>query len=633
MKMQGNKGLWTALVAALFAASCSENDTFVQQQVEPAPSGTHTVIINTGDAGITKTAISPDGLGFKVSWQVGDMIDLYEIIPKLDPGNIIKRYSSQPLAAEDINADGSASFKVELDTERQNVEGGYQYVAVYPYIPDDAPYQPYGTYTDWASEEDESYNYWKSVWGYTGEFVAPHATFMFQLPNEQRPSATSFDGGSDFMVSKMISTDEQLADVASMTFARMGSIICITCKGLDKYKGQQVTQAGFNFGSSYGGNLNCDYDPVVEKVKYYKGMGFNLFPQDVTVQDDGTVQLWIRGFAGTISDWCSVKLNIGGIVEDTGGKGGPVITGGVTVMRKVQLDEAGKSITMHEGGMTRFGVSNFSVADVPTFLEIFHCTNETRDGLTATWEHNAMVEKYECTLYSVNEDDYSQTLVADLGEATINGSEASITCASGLTVGGFYALKVKSYAKDGHCFTGSEEWDGSSVAEQIQYLRVAETKTSELSSGELEKSYDAQGKQMLEGYKEDTEYIYSSTYFGQKIGLYNVQCHSNGSVYVFEPSAGKTDWSIYSLVPNRSIKTIDIVYPTSTGTGRDLKLYVGNEPKACTVLVEPTAVPGSSTKMRYDITSLGANYKYFTIVDGGTSDNVAFMYMTVVCEL
>ena len=383
---------------AMAWTGCSD-DNFEQKPSNPQPQPLyHTVVLesvmNQQDSDAQgRTVIESSGSGgYYARWSVGDVIDFFEYaedVPKSGTEtteNKTTKYVSAALEASDILS-GKACFQVNLAAANQ---GGtaYTYVAVYPHTSADDPYESFMDVIQWESASDDNYKWWKEDWGYSGPYVKPHPIVMVELPYKQSPTASSFDPKADLMVSKLKRTDEQLTDSEPLTFARFGSVIKITVKGLDSYKGQTVRSAQFGFDESYGGNQNAEYDTALERLRYYKGYpGFALTPKDVKVKDDGTVDLWIRAYAGEITGWFRVDLTLkDGSSNET------------VLSRRVDLQAAGKSLRFEEGSMTTFGVTDLGVADVePVSSEnITHQVNEAADGFTVTWIGVENAQGYEC---------------------------------------------------------------------------------------------------------------------------------------------------------------------------------------------------------------------------------------------
>ena len=367
---------------------------------------THYVTFNANALG-TKTTMSYDDQtgSYSMLWEVGDQITVFEYADGYD---YPVKYLSEPLNESDISNNGkSAQFRVDINNPEskisfdKSIASNFKYVAVYPGT-FSGGYEPDCEYLNWDGKEksDPQYDSWCENWGYNGPSVDPHLLLRVVLPYEQSPTANSFDPTANTMVSKVIESDSQIQDMADLQFARIGGIIRITVKGLNDYVGQQITSARFSFGDSFGGSLNCDYDTALEKYKFYKGNNqFELFPNGVTINNDGCADLYIRCYAGEIPDWFSlyitledgfkgkgkeeikVKSDNGDGEKIEGGKG----EGPVTLGKYVDLKSLSRSIVVPEGGMGTFGVTSWGVVDVQGVDNISYKVNSTKDGFTATW--------------------------------------------------------------------------------------------------------------------------------------------------------------------------------------------------------------------------------------------------------
>ena len=607
---------FAAIAAIAVFVSCSDKDIPGIETPATPEKNIRYITINTSDAGLTRTEIVPSGDGgFTAKWKVGDQIDLFEVITGLTSGTDVSsnvKYVSEPLTESDIAADGSASFRVAIDTDRATLGTKFQYVAIYPHIPDNSPYTPFCSYQYWENESSEDYVWWKENWNYTDpEPVSPHPVFMVVMPSEQKPTATSFDPDCDMLLSGMITQNAQISGAASLPFARTGTVICITCKGLTEYAGKKITQAQFNFDNGYGGNQNAEYDPVLGKVMYYKGFAFTLFPQDVVIGNDGTAQLWIRGYSGVIRDWCSLRLTIDGELTDTGW--GTAVVGGTNLTRIVNLAGTGRSISFAEGGLTKFGVSGFLLSDVSKEIEVYYCSNDDLNGFTATWHHNAAgISKYTCQLYSSD----NTTLVSDLGEATINGDIATITIPDGLSTGSEYYLKVTAHAKDGHCFDSGnilDEVTGKTEYTTSRYVTVGGEDDYPVWFQQMYyQSYNENGKTPEEEWDSSKEYVWSNSSANLEFAYCHLDFETNSNGIILTSNASNTDWYIKSLQAYHQIKKIELMYDDTTN--QNATIYLSNTPGGKDVTVTPTV---SSRTVTYDFTSLSGKYQYFTIVDGG----------------
>lgn len=612
-----------ASLALLFSfASCTDKELAgLDSASSEAVAGGHTVVINAGTSDLTRTAISSTETGgFKVSWQEGDKINLFEVIPSMGTTEkIVKCYTSDPLTLSNIT-DGAATFSVTLDNDRSGKES-YSYLAVYPGTNEEnePSSRNYFYYVPWTSESDEDYTYWKYNWNYNGDYVNPHAILITTMPTNQSPTATSFDPSADVMISKMKETTSQLTEAASMRFARVGSIICITCKGLDAYKGKKVTQAVF--GGSYAGNGQISYDTYLKKMILRGNEPFELSPKDdVIVKEDGTVDLWIRGFSGSITDWCCLKL----VLDEEGG---------TTLMRRVNIASTQKNITMEEGKLTKFGVGSFLLADIPIPqppVDLFYLTNDDGNGFTAMWnETNEGITGYKYEIKKLNSDETA----IKTGNAVGDGNGLwKITVDDGLSTGN-YNVNLIPVIPEGHCYN-LDDYKQYGTTEYIVESSISLNYESTTGVGlySFGNSYTQDGTQFAPDYAiEDTEYIYnnpnntSGQYGPRKVGFYNVTIENE---YI-TPLNGKADWKIYTMIPFKQIKKVRVYYKNDK---TDFKVCLGNSVKGTdyTATTHTSYSDSSVSYYEYDFTGLETYYKYLTICDDdGQSTSANIFYVEI----
>jgi hypothetical protein len=158
----------------------------------------------------------------------------------------------------------------------------------------------------------------------------------------------------------------------------------------------------------------------------------DLQPEDVTVKNDGTADLWLRLPAGEVSDNFRIDLEIETGVDEY-----------VNIARSVNLISAGKSITFEEGGMTTFSVSKFAIPDVEPVGLITGTVNSNRDGFTATWEGVENATGYNCYMVSNEGETITPLTASDNGNGTW-----SITVANGLTPDTYYLSVLPIPATD-----------------------------------------------------------------------------------------------------------------------------------------------------------------------------------------
>lgn len=400
-----------------------------------------------------------------------------------------------------------------------------------------------------------------------------------------------------------------------MKFARVGSIICITCKGLDDYKGQKVTQAEFGFGDSYGGNSIIEYDPVLKKLKFEKGSQFILTPkEDVKVKDDGTVDLWIRGFSGSISDWCCLKL----VLDEEGG---------TTLMRRVNIDSPEKNITMEEGKLTKFCVGSFLLADIPQpSVDLFYLTNDDSNGFTAMWYNpNGNITGYK---YEIKQNSSDETAIQSGDVTPEEDGSCKITVGNELSTGD-YCVNLIPVISEGHCYNLSD-YIRYGMTEWIDTHSITLNENAETSFGsyQLESSSTQDGTAFaIDNVKYDTEYVYSSEYKHLMLGFYNVTMVNEP--YYIKPIDDKTDWKIYTKMPFKQIKKVRVYYKNDK---TDFKVCLGNSVKGTdyTATTHTSDSDSSGSYYEYDFTGLETYYKYLTIYDDDGQSSSANIYNVVI---
>ena len=493
-----------ALMATAIAVcgACTDDDLSDGTNNEDITSANfHTVVFEAGMDGNgsngntgkkipgTKTTIVTSGNGYLVKWSPGDVIDIFECaygVPIDEEGHKEDRattYKSQELTAGSIGESGKALFKVDLDNKNA---GGthYEYYAVYPHASraDGDPYDNMIYTNTWSSSSDDNYKYWAEEWGYTGPYVESHPIIQVYLPYLQSPTADSFDPKADIMASKAIKYQTQLMEIQSLTFARFGSILKITVKGLDAYKGYSIQEARVSFDDSFGANWVGEYDPAIGQMKYYKGVSyFGLTPVNVTIKEDGTADLWIRSYNGEIKNWFRVDLTM-----SQGEKGEPV-----KLSRYVDLNAAGKTIKLNEGGMTTFSVKDFAVADVENVEtnNIIKSVKYERNGFDVIWKGVENASGYEC-YYCKKIGDWTYSDNVSVA-CTSSGAEDNMWGATvtGLEPG-IYQFRIRPIPAAGHCLIKSGEEAFSNVTLYVGVEKEDYFSLSDIPDGKYETEYE-----------------------------------------------------------------------------------------------------------------------------------------------
>jgi hypothetical protein len=119
--MKRNIFIIIAALATMIVSSCQDK---VIPDTDKGPK-TYTLKVNAALDTETKTSISIEGTGYKVGWDVGDWITLYEEAPSIEWFNY--GCMSSNLTAGDIQ-DGKATFTFELDEKEATA---FTYIAAH----------------------------------------------------------------------------------------------------------------------------------------------------------------------------------------------------------------------------------------------------------------------------------------------------------------------------------------------------------------------------------------------------------------------------------------------------------------------------------------------------------------------
>lgn len=551
-------------VASAVICSCQKDNFTSPDNIRQ----THTVTLNAFDPE-TKTSIIAVPGGYASSWNEGDYITLFE-----NCGEEVSEYQSEPLKASDI-VDGKASFTVEIDTDEES-GNSYEYIATYGVY-------PYAYYHYWENSEDFEYEYWADQFDYTGEYLEPHMMMEMYFNEHQCPTATSFDPECDIMVSKPINTTGQLEDAVSLKFARLGTIVKITLTDLDEFIGKPVNEAIFSVGESFSKSVNIKYDPKLERYvhmemivpesdeMHVENVRFYIHPQETIVKEDGTADLWIRTYAGELTDEFSIDLYIDD-EED----------GEVIVRRKVDLVAEGKIIEFNEGGMTVFSVGGWCIADV----EGVACeteVNDAMDGFTATWEGVENATGYDCYLTGwagefdengIPEIQYEKTSLTpvDNGDGTW-----TVKVESGLDPMN-YELHIKPIPAEGHCliYDDYDVFDMKIGVPTVWWF-----------------AHDCFGSMESE-YIEGTDNEYIIDFSPGKVRFKNLERDYDYSWQVLKATG---PWFMYSTKPLKKIHSIEIW--SKNDSHLNFKVYASSTPNDHTVELTGTVVETSTIDEGY----------------------------------
>lgn len=565
----------TAVVAMAFSSCIKDNI-----QTHPETDGkTHTVTLDTS-APDTKTGVVMVPGGYQATWSEGDYIHLAEYNTVKD--DYVTPYESDPLQSSDI-VNGKASFTVDLNTDEAS-EDKYQYLAFYGTY-------PWAYIGNWQSADDPGYTDWCNLFEYTGEYAEPHMLAELYFNEWQNPFPDSFDPNADVMVSKLIETTGQMKGAATLKFARLGTIVKITLTGLDAFKSKTLLRAEFVPGESFIKNMSIIYDPILEKYAHLemnmpegdfedmpeKRSMLCIDPQETCVKEDGTADIWIRTYAGKLTDGFSLSL----FIEDEE-------QGEIILKRTVDLEKEGKTIEFNEGGMTVFSVGNWDVADVDVvFCETV--VNETMDGFTGTWEEVENAVGYDCYLtgwYGEWDENGKPEIQFDKTPLTPvdNGDGTwSVSIESGLEPMN-YVLHIKPVPAEGHC------------------LIYDDYETFEMKIGIPEEwwfAHDCFGSmesELIEG--TDGEYIID--FSPGKVRFKNLSRSYDEAWQALKASG---PWFMYSTEPLKKVHSIEVY--SKNDSHLNFKVYASKAPNEHTMEIIGTVIETSEI----DVGSGSHHYK------------------------
>ena len=383
------------LIVAAFAGSCIKDE-----MIGNAPAESHTVTISANFSDFTKTLISEDSEGhYKALWEAGDVICVTEIVTGTSSDPNLNDITSQsdfvetaPLAVGGETATFTVNFEKYWWEDKYTTEELATYTFNYQYfactkIPND--YNSYYIATDYEN----------------GKKYIP-----LIISNEQKVYEGGYNTDCDMLVSQFANYDSR-PDKISFSFARLGTIVKMTLKGLQQ--GDVLKSGYFYTGDNYMAACSIE-----EMVIYYPETGtyknrvqldylsdglpkeycqINFTSSDesrpIVFDENGEAVLYFRILPGVCDDCFGVKCT--------------VERGGVEMeySKFANLETLGRSLTFKEGGLTKFSVElKPAVVASPTKLNYF--VPKPRTGFTAYWQADPNAIGYECQYVRTRHYDY-----------------------------------------------------------------------------------------------------------------------------------------------------------------------------------------------------------------------------------
>ena len=324
------------LACSAVALSCSKeiaiNDNESNEEVSIVKNDVHIIANNDLD---TKTLLADDGAdGFISKWESTDQIGLFQVYEKAAATNYIEKVLSSGTSLSD--SDRKADFTVTLS----DVDGGsnYKYVAVYP----------------------------------AGAATRNEGDLDLVIPATQTFGTTTFDKSADIMVSERIDRASYSSDALEMGFARVGSIVCLTIKGLTAGETvDQVVVSTTETGKYLAGTIKYDISAKVLKDGITEGtqtLTLNA-PTSTVVPVGGSLSVWFR--------CAEVELTEDLIVSVTTSNG----VYKYVYSKNIDLAGASKTLGFQSGHLARFSVSSLKRGPGDGLYVVHYVTDAPLDKL------------------------------------------------------------------------------------------------------------------------------------------------------------------------------------------------------------------------------------------------------------
>lgn len=306
----------TALIAALVACSKVQpvNDAISQEEGGVTFHEVQIIASNASSEADTKAYIESDGAsGFVSKWNDDDQIGLFQ---KNSVDGYRTKVTSKKTDISLTDSDKTASFSVTLaETDGAN---NYKYWAVYP--------------ESAALRSSDDLN--------------------LVIPQIQTFTASMFDKAADVMISEPVERATYSSDALEMGFARVGTIVRMTLKGLTSGETlKSVTFSTTQADKYLAGTVK--YDLVNDKLKSGISSGKQALTlnagESIVVPASGEVDVWFRTTEVTLSDNFTVVAYTRGSDSRN-----------YSYTKVVDLASASKTLSLRSGRLATFGVTGLN---------------------------------------------------------------------------------------------------------------------------------------------------------------------------------------------------------------------------------------------------------------------------------
>ena len=330
----------TVLACTALVFSCSKEIPIEEEKVPTNEPSVSDVVLNevhiiANNSNETKSLIADDGAGGFISkWESTDEIGLFQMYEKGGaPEHIDEVVSTATVLS---NSDRKADFTVALS----DVSGGsnYQYVAVYP----------------------------------TGAAAYNAGDLDLVIPATQTFGTTSFDKSADVMVSERIDRAVYYSDALEMGFARVGSIVGMTVKGLTAGETvDKVVVSTSESGKYLAGTIKYDISEKDLKDGITSGsqtLTLNA-PSSTIVPVGGSLPVWFRSVAVELTDNLTVTVYTSSGVNS------------YVYSKTINLASLAKTIDLKSGHLAKFNVSGLKRGPGEGLYVIHYVTADPLDKI------------------------------------------------------------------------------------------------------------------------------------------------------------------------------------------------------------------------------------------------------------
>ena len=270
-----------------------------------------------------------------------------EIIPDLSEYQevIIEIDASQMDTKTEISDNGDGTYNVLWSVNDQ--------VKVYEQRDGDASKKNYASSTNKPTAEVRNFGYRFTLPSTAAEYF--DYTFFYPnnassekdgkvflaIPKAQTFTATSFDKGSDLLISEHLHTTTRPSNPVDVQFQRVGATAKMTIKGITS--DEVIKRIRFATGGEIiSGKKQLNLSTSALSAEFTDGCSYiDLYPYADDLTLTGSIPTWFRLYEATLDNEFTVTVK----------------TDKAIYTKTVDLEAAGKTLEFHDGGLTTFTVN------------------------------------------------------------------------------------------------------------------------------------------------------------------------------------------------------------------------------------------------------------------------------------